>query len=128
MKRYFTLVLLTLFVSVSYAMTSTNADNTPVQMTVSKHTTNNNNELERNLEPCIVEVFYDTNNGEIKCELYNIGATDVYVVDIMGNIIDERHIDADFTTHVHLSSACCNGGFYIVVDSEYVYAEGYVHK
>lgn len=127
MKRYFTLVLLTMCVSISNAMNSTIADNAPVQMTVRKHTTSKNNyEFERSLETYIVNAFFDAHNKEIECELYNIGAADVYIIDTMGNIIDERHIDTDVPILLYLSSSFCNGGFYIVVDSECVYAEGFV--
>lgn len=128
MKRYFTLVLLTMCVSISNAMNSTIADNAPVQMTVRKHTTSKNNyEFERSLETYIVNAFFDAHNNEIECELYNIGAADVYIVDTMGNIIDVKHIDTDVPTLIYLSSSLCNGGFYIVVDSECVYAEGFVN-
>lgn len=129
MKRYLMFVLLTMCVSISYAMTSAIADNAPVQMTVRKHTTNKNNyEFERNEESYIVNVFFDTHNKEIECELYNIGSTDVYIVDRMGNIIDEKHIDTDVPILVCLSTVLCNGEFYIVVGSEYVYAEGVINQ
>lgn len=128
MKKYFTLVLLTFAAGISYAMTSTIADNAPVQMTVRKHVTNKNNcEFERSLEHYIVNAFFDAHNEEIQCELYNIGTADVYIVDMMGTIFDEKHVDSDVPTLVHLSTSFCNGGFYIIVDSEYVYAEGYVY-
>lgn len=129
MKRFFTLVLLTTCVSISNAMNSTIADNAPVQMTVRKHSTSKNDyEYERSLETYIVNVFYDTHNKEIECELYNIGVANVYIVDTLGNIIDEKHIDTDVPTFIYLSSSLCNRNFYIVVDSECVYAEGYVHN
>lgn len=128
MKRYFVLVLLTLCVNLNYAMISTIADGAPVQMTVRKHTTNvNNYEFERKYEPYVVNAFFNAHNNEIECELYNIGIANVYIVDTMGNIIDEKHIDTDVQTFVSLSSAFCNSGFYIVIDSEYVYAEGFVN-
>lgn len=127
MKRYFMLVLLTLFVNISYAMTSIIADSAPVQMTVIKHTTNKNNyEFERSLECYIINVFFDTHDKEIKCELYNIGTINIYIVDTIGNVIDEKHIDTDVPTFVYLSSAFCHEGFYIVIESECVYAEGFV--
>lgn len=128
MKRYFMLVLLTLFVNISYAMTFMVADGAPVQMTVIKHTTSKNNyEFERSLEMFMVNAVFDAHKKEVQCELYNIGSADVYIVDTLGNIIDEKHIDTDVPTFVYLSSAFCHEGFYIVIDSECVYAEGFVN-
>lgn len=128
MKRYFMLVLLTLFVNVSYAMTSMVADSAPVQMTVIKHTTSKNNyEFERSLEAYVVNAVFDAHKKEVQCELYNIGTTNIYIVDTMGNIMDEKHIETDEPALVCLSSTFCEGGFYIVIESECVYAEGFVY-
>lgn len=122
------LVLLTLFVNVSYAMTSMVADSAPVQMTVIKHTTSKNNyEFERSLETYMVNAVFDAHKKEVQCELYNIGTTNIYIVDTMGNIIDEKYIETDEPALVCLSSAFCEGGFYIVIESECVYAEGFVN-
>lgn len=128
MKRYFMLVLLTLFVNVSYAMTSMVADSAPVQMTVIKHTTSKNNyEFERSLEAYVVNAVFDAHKKEVQCELYNIGTTNIYIVDTMGNIMDEKHIETDEPALVCLLSTFCEGGFYIVIESECVYAEGFVN-
>ena len=118
MKRYFMLVLLTLFVNVSYAMTSMVADSAPVQMTVIKHTTS---------KAYVVNAVFDAHKKEVQCELYNIGTTNIYIVDTMGNIMDEKHIETDEPALVCLSSTFCEGGFYIVIESECVYAEGFVN-
>lgn len=122
------LVLLTLFVNVSYAMTSMVADSAPVQMTVIKHTTSKNNyEFERSLEAYVVNAVFDAHKKEVQCELYNIGTTNIYIVDTMGNIMDEKHIETDEPALVCLSSTFCEGRFYIVIESECVYAEGFVN-
>ena len=128
MKKYFMLVLLTLFVNVSYAMTSMVADSAPVRMTVIKHTTSKNNyEFERSLEAYVVNAVFDAHKKEVQCELYNIGTTNIYIVDTRGNIMDEKHIETDEPALVCLSSTFCEGGFYIVIESECVYAEGFVY-
>ena len=83
-------------------------------------------DVERTHYSPAVEVYFDRSSKEVEFELYNIGLANIYLVDINGNIIDEAIVETDYPTSVYLSSALSKGGFYVVVYSNYIYAEGYV--
>ena len=97
-------------------------ENIIVPITVKKK---NNNQYERsNLIP-LVEAYYDTQRNEVECHLADIGTAHIYIVDIRGAVVDEKTVETDIPVYVTLTTTSCVGGFYIVIDSDYVYAEGY---
>ena len=46
----------------------------------------------------------------------------------MGVVLEHTIIDTDTYSAVTLSTALCKRNFYIIVDADYIYAEGYVCK
>ncbi len=124
-KKLFVLLLFFVYSSIicyshSYYMNSN--ENIIVPITVKKK---NNNQYERsNLIP-LVEAYYDTQRNEVECHLADIGTAHIYIVDIRGAVVDEKMVETDIPVYVTLTTTSCVGGFYIVIDSDYVYAEGY---
>lgn len=124
-KKLFVLLLFFVYSSIicyshSYYMNSN--ENIIVPITVKKK---NNNQYERsNLIP-LVEAYYDTQLNEVECHLADIGTAHIYIVDIRGAVVDEKTVETDIPVYVTLTTTSCVGGFYIVIDSDYVYAEGY---
>ncbi len=124
-KKLFVLLLFFVYSSIicyshSYYMNSN--ENIIVPITVKKK---NNNQYERsNLIP-LVEAYYDTQRNEVECHLADIGTAHIYIVDIRGAVVDEKTVETDIPVYVTLTTTSCVGGFYIVIDSDYVYAEGY---
>lgn len=124
-KKLFVLLLFFVYSSIicyshSYYMNSN--ENIIVPITVKKK---NNNQYERsNLIP-LVEAYCDTQRNEVECHLADIGTAHIYIVDIGGAVVDEKMVETDIPVYVTLTTTSCVGGFYIVIDSDYVYAEGY---
>lgn len=98
-------------------------DNNDVSLIV--NIKDNNRQYERsNLIP-LVEAYYDTQRNEVECHLADIGTAHIYIVNIRGAVVDEKTVETDIPVYVTLTTTSCVGGFYIVIDSDYVYAEGY---
>lgn len=85
-------------------------------------------DFERTINYLIIDGFYDPVNNEIEIELCNIGTAYIYIVDMAGAIVNEAIVETDTYTTVTLSSALCVGNFHVVVDSDYIYAEGFVNQ
>lgn len=124
-KKLFVLLLFFVYSSIicySYSYYMNSNENIIVPITVKKK---NNNQYERsNLIP-LVEAYCDTQRNEVECHLADIGTAHIYIVDIRGAVVDEKMVETDIPVYVTLTTTSCVGGFYIVIDSDYVYAEGY---
>ena len=124
-KKLFVLLLFFVYSSIicyshSYYMNSN--ENIIVPITVKK---TNSNQYERSNIIPLVEAYYDTQRNEVECHLADIGTAHIYIVDIRGAVVDEKTVETDIPVYVTLTTTSCVGGFYIVIDSDYVYAEGY---
>lgn len=124
-KKLFVLLLFFVYSSIicyshSYYMNSN--ENIIVPITVKK---TNSNQYERSNIIPLVEAYYDTQRNEVECHLADIGTAHIYIVDIRGAVVDEKTVETDIPVYVTLTTTACVGGFYIVIDSDYVYAEGY---
>lgn len=124
-KKLFVLLLFFVYSSIicyshSYYMNSN--ENIIVPITVKK---TNSNQYERSNIIPLVEAYYDTQRNEVECHLADIGTAHIYIVDIRGAVVDEKMVETDIPVYVTLTTTSCVGGFYIVIDSDYVYAEGY---
>lgn len=131
MKKYFTLIMLLL---VNTGLNSMNlfvsSDPQKVPMDIKKDVTEKQgNEYERSNFISIVEVYYDSETKNVKCELYNIGTANIYIVDTNGVIINEMSTDTYIPVAIELSSACCcDCDFFVILQSDYIYAEGVVEQ
>lgn len=74
-----------------------------------------------------VDANYYPDIDAIVCELFNIGTANVYVVDTSGDVVDKQTVYTDNPTEVVVSTKLCNAAFYLVVESDFVYAEGYLN-
>lgn len=83
-------------------------------------------DVERTVAYPVVEAFYNTDSKEIEIELYKIGTATIYLISPSGVVMDEMTIDTDTPATTILSAAFSNGDFYVIIDSYYLYAEGYV--
>lgn len=129
MKRYFTLIL-ALLVSISfcYSMEAVSNETKKVSFVQSDRKKFDYGDFERSNNHPIIEAFYDNTNNNVELELYNIGVANIYIIDTTGAVLGHTIIDTDTYTTVTLSTALCKGDFYIIIDADYTYAEGYVRK
>lgn len=129
MKRYFTLIA-TLLISISfcYSMQVTTVESQKVTFRQIDKKKFDYGDFERTINYLIIEGFYDSVSNEIEIELCNIGTAYIYIVDMAGAVVNETIVETDTYTTVTLSSALCAGNFHVVVDSDYIYAEGFVNQ
>lgn len=65
----------------------------------------------------------ETNTVEVT--LHNIGAATIGIVDAWNHVFDHDIIDStEIPTTIHLSTSGLHGTYYIVIYSDYCYAEG----
>lgn len=85
-------------------------------------------DFERSNNFPILEAFYNSESNDVEIELCNIGTANIYIVDTSGTVVTEAIVETDTYTMLTLSVASCKGNIYIIVDSDYMYAEGYVSR
>lgn len=128
MKKYFTLIIVLIAcISRCLSMEMTSIDSEKVSFEQIMRKEYEHKDFERTLNYMIDARYYGESNL-IELDLYNIGIAHIYITDLLGNVTNYTITDTNTYTHVTLSTEFTNGNFYVVVDSEYVYAEGYVHK
>lgn len=71
-----------------------------------------------------VDVYFLHDTKQIECNLYNIGYTYIFVCDLNGTIVDSSQADTDLPTTVFLNADSCNRGFYVLIYSDRLCAEG----
>lgn len=129
MKRYFTLIIaLMASISFCYSMEAVSYETKKVSFVQSDRKKVDCDDFERSNNFPILEAFYNSESNDVEIELYNIGTANIYIVDMSGAVAYEAIVETTTYTSLTLSSALCKEDFYIVVDSDYIYAEGYVHK
>lgn len=129
MKRYFTLIIaLMASISFCYSMEAVSYETKKVSFVQSDRKKLDCDDFERSNNFPILEAFYNSESNDVEIELYNIGTANIYIVDMSGAVAYEAIVETTTYTSLTLSSALCKEDFYIVVDSDYIYAEGYVHK
>lgn len=84
-------------------------------------------EFERSCDFYTVDANYYPDDKEIVCELCNVGTANVCVVDINGVVVDQQTVCTDNPVEVVMSTELCDGVFYLVVESDCIYAEGYLN-
>ena len=128
MKKHFTLIIVLIACisrCLSMEMTSIDSEKVSFEQTMRDEYEHNNFERSRNY---IIDARYYGESNIIELDLYNIGIAHIYIIDLLGNVADYTIAETNTYTPVALSTEFTYGNFYVVVDSEYVYAEGYVHK
>ncbi len=125
MKKFFTLfVVLVASMGFCFAQQSSSSEKTFIE--IDRRYVNTGDQYERSLFMPNVEAYYYPVTGDVEFELYEIGEADVYIVDSSGNIVDETVVDTDVPITIFLDASSCAGYFYVVVCSDFVYAEGVV--
>lgn len=126
-KRYFTLVFLFL---ASITIISAKQLNSSEQRKVATNVQRNNGQAnvntDRSLDVYTVDVWVDTDMEVVTLSLYNIGDAHIYIVDTNGHVINETYTSTDSIAYIDMSISQCDGDFYVIVYSEYIYAEGFV--
>lgn len=129
MKKYFTLIAALLAsISFSYSMATVSTESKKVSFVQSERKKIDYGDFERSNNFSIIEAFYISESDDVEIELCNIGTANIYIVDMSGTVVNEAIVETDTYMMLTLSAASCKGNFYIVVDSEYIYAEGYVNR
>lgn len=129
MKRYFTLIIAMMAsISFCYSMEAVSCETKKVSFIQSERKKIDCDDFERSNNVPILEAFYNSESNDVEIELCNIGTANIYIVDTSGTVVTEAIVETDTYTMLTLSVASCKGNFYIIVDSDYMYAEGYVSR
>lgn len=89
---------------------------------------NANTKVDRSLDLYTIDVWVDLTEDIVSLDLHNIGYSTIYIVDSMGMVVNETSTNTDIPVSIDLSTALCNGNFYVIIYSDYYYAEGVVYK
>ena len=129
MKRYFTLLmLLVISITTVSAHQSLLSEQRKVMTDVRHLHGNANTKVDRSLESYTIDVWVDLTENTVSLDLHNIGYSTIYIVDTKGMVANEISTNTDMPITIDLSTASCKGNFYVIVYSDYIYAEGYVCK
>lgn len=129
MKRYFTLIIALLAsLSFCYSMEAVSNETKKVSFVQSDRKKFDYGDFERSNNHPILEAFYDSANNNVELELYNIGVANIYIIDTAGAVLEQTILDTSVYATITLSTALSKGSFYIIIDADYTYAEGYVCK
>ena len=128
MKKYLTLIIVLIACinrCLSMEMTSIDSEKVSFEQIMREEYEHKDFERTRNY---MIDARYYGESNLIELDLYNIGIAHIYIIDLLGNVADYTITETSTYTPITLSTEFTNGNFYVVVDSEYVYAEGYVSK
>ena len=109
-------------------MVSVSSETKDVSFVQSERKKADHSDFERTNNYPIIKASYNSESDDVEIELCNIGTANVYLVDICGVLVNETVVETETYVTFTLSSTLCNGNFYVVVDSDYIYAEGYVNR
>lgn len=71
-----------------------------------------------------LDAYLFLRTGEVEVNLFNVGETDIYIVDSTGRTIDYTYANTDIPSTIYLSTNG-PGSYYLVIVSDTCYAEGY---
>lgn len=71
-----------------------------------------------------LDAYLFLRTGEVEVNLFNVGETDIYIVDSTGRTIDYTYVNTDIPSTIYLSTNG-PGSYYLVIVSDTCYAEGY---
>ena len=91
---------------------------------VTDNSLNNENEYERNLNYPIIDVLLYSDIKQVEVTLYNIGKAEIYIIDSQNQIINNMNTNTDSPITVNLSLTNKKGVYYVIIISDYCYAEG----
>ena len=91
---------------------------------VTDNSLNNENEYERNLNYPIIDALLYSDIKQVEVTLYNIGKTEIYIIDSQNQIINNMNTNTVSPITVNLSITIKKGVYYVIIISDYCYAEG----
>lgn len=130
MRRYLFFVLLVLLVdnNTVLATTKSSTENKEVVMNVHRKNTGTSNRYERTILTPTINVFFDENLQQVTFEMFQVGEANIYIIESTGAVIDSKFVYAYEDVVATLSSHLASDSFYVVIESDIVYAEGYISK
>lgn len=78
----------------------------------------------RTMDSYELDAYLFLRTGEVEVNLFNVGETEIYIVDSTGRTIDYTYVNTDIPSTIYLSTNC-PGSYYLVIVSDTCYAEGY---
>lgn len=79
---------------------------------------------DRSMNSYELSAYLFLRTGEVEVNLFNVGESEVYIVDSTGRTIDYTYINTGIPSTIYLSTNG-PGSYYLVIVSETCYAEGY---
>lgn len=78
----------------------------------------------RTMDSYELDAYLFLRTGEVEVNLFNVGETDIYIVDSTGRTIDYTYVNTDIPSTIYLSTNG-PGSYCLVIVSDTCYAEGY---
>ena len=78
----------------------------------------------RTMDSYELDAYLFLRTGEVEVNLFNVGETDIYIVDSTGRTIDYTYVNTDIPSTLYLSTNG-PGNYCLVIVSDTCYAEGY---
>lgn len=78
----------------------------------------------RTMDSYELDAYLFLNTGEVEVNLFNVGETEIYIVDSTGRTIDYTYVNTGIPSTIYLSTNG-SGSYYLVIVSDTCYAEGY---
>lgn len=78
----------------------------------------------RTMDSYELDAYLFLRTGEVEVNLFNVGETEIYIVDSTGRTIDYTYVNTDIPSTIYLSTNG-PGSYYLVIVSDTCYAEGY---
>ncbi len=122
MKKLFYLLTAFIFLSHSLAYGSTIKEDDKTKIDLSKENPHNTGEKERSVAN--VEAFLYTSQNKVEIELFDVGEADITILNSLGHVVSSDVVLANFPTSVTLYIPSDRGLYYIIIDSDEIYAQG----
>lgn len=78
----------------------------------------------RTMDSYELDAYLFLRTGEVEVNLFNVGETEIYILDSTGRTIDYTYVNTDIPSTIYLSTNG-PGSYYLVIVSDTCYAEGY---
>lgn len=78
----------------------------------------------RTMDSYELDAYLFLRTGEVEVNLFNVGETEIYIVDSTGRTIDYTYVNTDIPSTLYLSTNG-PGNYCLVIVSDTCYAEGY---
>ena len=129
MKTKIIIVMLFLMIAnIGFSMSAFHITTTRIPFHYIHKNNSNYRRLERTHHFQIIEAYYNPQDKSIECKLYNIGTAGICISNTKGELINFTTTETDYFVSIKLSTESAKENFYLIIDSECIYADALIDK